>query len=615
MFIFLNKKIELLHRTFKLFARYIQTFTNSIVLLWTVAPKELAFLTFTLLLQSLIPAIAIWINKQVVDTVTTMVGGNQEFSNWSMIGLVIGWVVAIFLQNFLPPYSEAAFGNAKEKLTAHINLLLIKKTNRFKDIVRFENSGFYDELQLIQEQVIEQPINLLTSFCLGFRESVTIITMFILLFPLGLWIPLLIVITTLPQTYFSFKMQWNLWEKMSEKSPQSRRMQYYSSIMLTDIYAKEVRLFNLGSFFTQRYIEAFENKYKALRRLRNKQAFFRSGLTVVGTLGNSLAFYSVVSQAFNGRLSPGNVLLFIQSLAYTQESLIRLVNNIFVTQDTLIFMKRLFEFLDSKTTLKIAIPGKSVPSPIVSGISFDNVSFSYPDGRQIFEKISFTLKPGQTIALVGENGAGKSTLIKLIARLYDPTGGKILIDGIDLKSINIDEWRSQISVVFQDFCRYSLSIEENIALGNLNSLKHHQRIILAAKKAGIADKIDSLDNNYQTLLGKQFNGTELSGGEWQKIAIARAFTRQDHSQILILDEPTAALDPRSEFEIYRHFSELVSEKTAILVTHRLSSVFMADLIMVMKAGKLIEIGTHEELLAQNQEYATLWNMQAESYVN
>ncbi|MGF1539070.1 MAG: ABC transporter ATP-binding protein [Pleurocapsa sp.] len=571
------------------------------------------FFCITLLLQSVVPGIAIWINKQVVDAVAMTSSSDLEFSFWTLISLIAGWVAAILLQNLLPPFSEAAFANVKEKLTAHVNFLLLNKAYSFKDIVHFEDSHFYDKLQLIQEQVVYQPTNLLGTISIAFRELITMVTMFILLLPLGWWIPILILLSFLPQAYFSFQIQWDIWETMSEKSPQARKMQYYSSVMLTDTYAKEVRLFNIGSLFIRRYLEAFEDKYQAMRILRTKKAFIRSFLAVLSASANAFAFYWVVIQALRGKLSHGNILLFIQSLAQIQNNLIQLINSVFTMQETLIFMERLYKFLDSQPTMPITVSNKSVPLPIKSGITFEKVSFSYPDGRLALEEISFTLKPGKTVALVGENGSGKTTLIKLIARFYDPTRGKILIDGIELKHLKLEEWRHQIAVVFQDFSHYSLSVGENIALGNLKSLNNLEELKLAAIKAGISKKIDILENKYHTLLGKQFDGTELSGGEWQKIAIARAFIRQKQSQILVLDEPTAALDPRSEYETYHNFSELVNGKTAILVTHRLASVFMADFIIVLKKGKLVEKGTHKELLQQNGEYATLWNMQAKQY--
>ncbi|MDJ0726423.1 MAG: ABC transporter ATP-binding protein, partial [Prochloraceae cyanobacterium] len=581
--------------------------------LWTAAPQEVTFLIFARLIQAVIPGISIWINKQVVDTVAITINSSGNYNFWTPIILVAGWVAAILLQNLLSPWEQAAKNNARAKITARIELLLIKKANNFKDLIRFEDSQFYDELQLIQQEVAYRPITLLGTIVEVFQSSITLITMLFLLAPVGWWIPLLILLSSLPQTYFSFKIQSDMWALISRKSPQSRRMKYYSSVMLTDTYAKEVRLFGLGDLFTDRYIDAFEDKEKAMRKLRGKQAFFQSFLSIISASGNGFGFYWVVSKAFSGVLSPGNVLLFIQSLTYTQQSINSLMARVFLLQETLISMERLFRFLDSKITLSLSVGGRSVPSPIASGITFDRVSFTYPDGRVALEDISFKIEPGETIALVGENGAGKTTLIKLLSRFYDPTRGKILIDNIPLKNLDLEAWRKQIAVVFQDFSRYSLTIGENIALGNLLEKDNLKKIEIAAKKSGIADRITKLEYEYETPLGKQFDGTELSGGEWQKVAIARAFMRQETAQILVLDEPTAALDPRSEYEIYNRFSELVKGKMSVLVTHRLASVRMSDRIIVLKSGRLIETGTHKELLQLGGEYANLWSMQATRY--
>lgn len=593
--------------------RYNRLIFRSLPILWTDAPRETTFLATALLLQGVIPSVGIWINKQVVDTVTATLSSGRDYNLWTFGSLTASWATAILLETFLPPWVDTAFRNLNEKLTAHLNLRLMRKADSFADLTRFEDPCFYDELQLIQEQAAHEPINLLGGLAQGFRELFTITTMLVLLFPLGWWIPLLILATSFPQTYKTLRMQWSIWETMSIKSPQSRRMQYYSSVMLTDTYAKEVRLFGLGSLFTQRYTEAFQDRYQAIRRLRDKQAFSLTGLAVLSAAGNAFAFYWVVLQALSGKLTPGSVLLFIQSLAYTQQNLTQLINNASILQRTLLFMERLLKFLESQPTMSVCLPGKPVPTPITSGIIFENVTFSYPDGRMALAGVSFTLHPGETVALVGENGAGKTTLVKLLTRFYDPMQGNIWVDGKNLKMLDLQAWRQQISVVFQDFCRYSLTIGENIALGNIEALDDLSQLKRAGQKAGIADKIERLREGYQTPLGKQFGGTELSGGEWQKLALARAFIRQEDSQILVLDEPTAALDPRSEYEVYCRFSELVRGKTTILVTHRLASVRMADRILVLKAGRLIEEGTHEELLQQGGEYATLWSMQAEQY--
>jgi ATP-binding cassette, subfamily B, bacterial len=596
-----------------LFAKYSKILGRSLPIIWQAAPKEITLLTITMLVGGIFPGIAIWINKKIVDAVTLNINAQHSDNYDNLIYLVIAWVVAILLQSILEPFHDASFRNSSEKLSAHINLLILNKANSFLDLIYFEDAHFYNEIQLIEEEVNRQPLNLIMFFGNGLQYLLNLFTMLILLFSLGWWIPLLLLFTSLPKVYFSFKILWDIWETMSRKSPQARKMKYYASILLTDTYAKEVRLFGLGSLFKQLYQQAFAEKYRAISKKRGKQAWNLSIWEVVGAMGNAIAFYRVIVQAINRTITAGNVLLFIQALNYIQNSLQVLFNELFSLQESLIFMERLFKFLDSNPTIDLTISNLTVPNSIASEIVFQNVSFAYPDGRLALETVSFTIPSGKTIALVGENGAGKTTIIKLLARLYDPSAGTILVDGIDLKQLNLNQWREQIAVVFQDFCRYSLTVGENIALGDLTALEELGKLKLAAKKAGIAAKIDRLKDRYQTLLGKQFDGTELSGGEWQKIAIARAFIREEKSRLLVLDEPTAALDPRSEYEIYNRFSELVTSKTAILVTHRLASVSMCDRILVLKAGKLIEQGTHLELLQQQQEYAHLWQLQAQAY--
>ncbi len=596
-----------------LLVRYSGIFVRSLPLIWQAAPKEVTFLTLMTLVRGIVPGFSIWINKQIVDAVTSGFNSQQLDNYENLFFLVFAWVVAILLQSILEPFHDASFRNTNEKLSNHINLLILNKANSFSDLIYFEDAHFYNELQLIEEEVSRQPLNLIMFFGNGCQYLINLITMLILLFPLGWWIPLLLLATSFPKVYFSLKIQWNIWQTMSTKSPQTRRMKYYSSVLLTDTYAKEVRLFGLGALFKQRYQEAFADKYRAMRKIRGKQAWNLSIWEIWSAGGNAITFYRVVIKAVNNQITAGNILLFIQALNYIQTSLQVLFSEFFSLQEALIFMERLFKFLDSQPTMELTFSDKNIPTPITSGIVFDNVSFAYPDGRLALDRVSFTLKPNKTVALVGENGAGKTTIIKLLARFYDPSAGKILIDGIDLKRLDLKQWRQQIGVVFQDFCRYSLTVGENIALGDLTALEKLEKLKLAASKAGIAEKIDRLEDRYQTLLGKQFDGTELSGGEWQKIAIARAFIREQRSQLLVLDEPTAALDPRSEYEIYNRFSELVTGKTAILVTHRLASVSMCDLIMVLKAGKLIELGTHQELLQKQGEYAHLWQIQAQAY--
>ncbi|GET39006.1 ABC transporter ATP-binding protein [Microseira wollei] len=580
--------------------------------LWTAARGETVFMVTAVLLQGIVPALSVWITKQVVDKVAVALSQNQQLGFVAFSSLVAAWVGALLLETLLSPWVGAVQGNLGEKLSAHINLLLMRKADTFPDLSRFEDAKFYDELQLLQQQVSHQPLNLIVNLAEGGKTLFTVVAMFGLLVPLGFWIPFLIVATTIPQAYVSFQYELTIWDNMLEKSPQARRMQYCSTVMLTDTYAKEVRLFKLGSFFINRYVQAFGSFHQTMRHLRGKQAFWASNLAILSTLGNGFAFYWVVQQAFRGEISPGSVLLFVQSLAYLQQNLEQLVSTATLLFETLLYMQQFFSFLDSEPTMAAHYQSKPMFDSIRQGITFERVHFCYPDRPSALIDVSFTLYPGEIVALVGENGAGKTTLVKLLTRLYDPTKGAILVDGVDLKELDLDGWRRQIAAVFQDFGRYALTLLENIALGELEALDNLERIRRAVKKAGITTLVEKFPAREETLLGKQFGGTELSGGQWQKLALARAFVRED-AQLLILDEPTAALDPRSEYEVFCRFVELARGKTTLLITHRLASVRMADRILVLQQGRLVEQGTHEELLRCGGEYAALWNMQVQQY--
>ncbi|MCC5639481.1 ABC transporter ATP-binding protein/permease [Nostoc sp. CHAB 5844] len=594
------------------FADYTKALFRSLPLIWTAAPREMIFLIAVTLLQGFLPAVSVWITKLVVDTVATALTSGRELGYAMLAPLVAGWVGALLLETLLYPWIFAMQGNLNDKLTAHISLLLMRKADSFSDLSRFEDPLFYDELQLLQQQVGYKPLSLLENLVELGRSFVTLIVIVGLLVPLAFWIPIVIAIATIPQIVVSSQYGKAIWLTLFENSPQARRMEYFTSVMLTDTYAKEIRLFQLGSFFIERYLQAFQSLHQTMRYLRGKQAFWSSTLAILSTLGNGFSFYWVVQKAFRGDFSPGSVLLFVQSLTYFQNNLERFVANWLELFENILYMQQFFNFLDSPILMPLSIPGEKVPTPIRLGITFEKVDFYYPDGRLALQDISLTLYPGQTVAIVGENGAGKTTLVKLLTRLYDPTQGCILVDGIDLRNLNLEQWRQQIAGIFQDFGHYALTLGENIALGNLAALERRDILRYAVDKADIAKLVDDFPTREDTPLGKQFGGTELSGGQWQKLALARAFVRQE-AQLLLLDEPTAALDPRSEYDLYRRFIELAEGRTTILITHRLASVRMADRILVLKAGHLIEDGTHQELLQRGGEYTTLWNMQAQHY--
>lgn len=585
---------------------------RSFKLLGKAAFGETVFIAASLVLRGLIPAASVWLTTQIVNAVAETISRNRELDRGDISIFAFAWIAVLLIGALLTPWVTEAQGNLNEKFVAYLHSLLMKKADSLPGLQYFEDPYFYDELQIV-EQKSSLPLSLLASINHSGKEFFTVLSLSILLIPLGWWIPVLMVATILPGAYVSLRLQDGAWKITSRRSPEARLLKYCLSIMFTDIHAKEVRLFDLGDFLVSRYQKNFKEIHDPMRRLRRKQTLWSTYTILLSSLGNGFAFYWVVQQAVNGQVGAGSLLMFVQSLAYIQFSLSQIVLTTTAFYDSMTYMHRFFKFMDAKPIMKVCLPGKVVPNPLQKGITFDRVHFSYPDGRTALEDISFTLRPGETVALVGENGAGKSTLVKLLARLYDPTAGSILVDGEPLTNFDLKQWRQNIAIIFQDFGRYSFTLGENITLEELNLPKDLPRLEYAQAKANISELVKKLPQGHETPLGKQFSGTELSGGQWQKIALARAFVREDKAQLLILDEPTAALDPKSESEIYNRFAELSQDKTTILITHRLASVKMADRIFVLKDGRLVESGNHTTLKAKNGEYAKLWTLQAKHY--
>lgn len=601
-----------MHTTWAKTRAYLAGLTRSLALLRAAAPAEAAFMLAALILQGAIPALLIWVTKSIIDFVMNAVTtGSVQTADF--LPAVLLWIAALLLESSLAPWIAAAQGNLNEKLTAHVNLVLMDKADSLPDLSRFETTGFYDELQILRDQAAYQPVNLIVYLANGLRELVVVISVLALLATVALWIPLLILVTSLPHAIVLFQLQRNSWETMVWKSPQARLMQYLSSLLLTDTNAKESRLFGFGGWLMGRYRSAFDETHQAMRQVRTRQATWSNFLVAFSALGNGFVFYQVVLRAATGLIGPGSILLLVQSLLYVQQNLLLLAQDLTMLQDTWRYFDKLFTFLDSESPLTLETSTSPVPQLQEQGVLLENVSFSYPDGRRALDQVRIHLEPGRITALVGENGAGKTTVAKLLARFYDPAEGRILVEGSDLRSLDLPQWRAALGVIFQDFGRYQFTLEENILLapGTLDPEAAGTRALL--DRSGLAELTARLPGGLTAMLGKQFDGTELSGGEWQKVALARALARQDQARLLILDEPTAALDPRSEYELYREFATLAKGTTTLLITHRLGSVRMADSIYVLKQGRVVEQGRHKDLLELDGEYAALWRMQAESY--
>jgi ATP-binding cassette subfamily B protein len=383
--------------------------------------------------------------------------------------------------------------------------------------------------------------------------------------------------------------------------------------LTNDWFAKELRLFDLGGFFSKRSQEL-------RKKLRDEKIHFAKRRTSremvthffwVSALYGSLA--AIALRASRGALSFGSLVMYYQAIQRAQSYLQDFLQGAANLYENNLFLQNLGEFLGLKPRLAEPAHPKKIAQPLRAGLVFDNVSFSYPGKDAItLHDISFSIQPGQKVALVGENGSGKTTLVKLMCRLYDPTRGRILLNGVDLREFSTKDLRRQFSVIFQDFVRYHLSLAQNIALGDLDLADDQMRIIAAAQKSGADEFIDKFPEGYKTKLGRVFyEGEEISGGQWQKIALARAFLRED--PFIIMDEPSSALDARAEYELFERFAKMAEGRAAILISHRLSTVRMADTILMMEQGRIVERGTHDELVARGGAYARLWEMQAKNY--
>lgn len=560
-----------------------------------------------LLIQGLMPALTIWLVKEVVDTVSSGVGlGNVAL-------LVTLWAGAALVSQLVAQWVMLVQASLNERFTAHIELLLMRKANSLPDLAAFEDSTFYDSLQLLTKQAAHRPVNLMATTVNIVPNFVASISLLTLMSSLAWWLPPLLVVATLPLGYADTHLQRQSWRTVVAQNPFNKAMRYFTSISTTDSYAKDIRIFDLGAYFAERYEMAFEALHQMTSRDRARQAPGPIAAALLFVAVNAFVFWWVVQHALVGQFGPGDVVLVLQGLAALQSYLGGIAGMTALLFGHLLFFDQLFNFLAYRSPLRVASPGIRVPAPLTKGITFDVVSYCYPSGKVALDTVSFSIEPGECVALVGENGAGKTTLVKLLCRLYDPSSGSIRIDNIDLRDLNLEQWRANLGAVFQDFGHYFLTVSENIALGRLDALNDPASVERAAQASGFAVHTGELPDAYATQLGTQFGGVELSGGQWQALGIARAMVRD--ADILLLDEPTAALDPRAEYELFVRFRELTRGKTTLLITHRLASIQMADRILVLKQGKLVEQGTHTALLQMDGEYATLYRMQAEQFTS
>jgi ATP-binding cassette subfamily B protein len=423
----------------------------------------------------------------------------------------------------------------------------------------------------------------------------------------------ILIIAILPsfisESYFS-KTGYSL---VRSWTPERRELDYLRYLGATDVTAKEVKIFNLSDFLTRRFALLADKYYRANRKLAIKRTVWGSILHTLGDLAYYGAYVLIILRTVAGAITVGDMTFLSGTFARMRNQLQTILSRLTKITESTLYLQDYFDFLEMEPGIQNKEGAKPFPDTISHGIVFENVGFRYPNtDKWALRNVSFKLKAGEKLALVGENGAGKTTLVKLLARLYDPSEGRITVDGTDLREFRLEDLRRNIGVIFQDFVRFYLTASENIAIGNIPRKDDKQSIREAAQKSLAAGVIENLPGEYEQMLGRRFkDGVDLSGGEWQKIALARAYMRE--ARILILDEPTAALDARAEFEVFKRFTDLTTGKTAVIISHRFSTVRMADRILVLKHGMMEELGTHTELMERGGLYAELFTLQAKGY--
>jgi ATP-binding cassette subfamily B protein len=579
-------------------------------MVWEVSPSYTLANILLRIVKSALPVSQLYVGKLLIDEIIRLIG--QEAAEFTYLFTLVAIELAIVVLSdilsravgLIDSLLGGLFGNAS-------SVALIEHATRL-DLYKFEDATFYDKLERARQQTNSR-IVLLSQVFTQFQDLVTMTFLIIGLVSFNAWLLLLMAVAVIPgfitESYYS-KESYSLNRSWT---PQRRELDYLRYIGASNETAREIKAFSLGTFVTERFKEVATAYYQANKTLNIKRATWGGILAMVSTLSYYGAYLIMILQTVAGNISVGSLTFLAGSFEKMQNQLQQFLGRFtFITQNAL-YLQDLFDFLAIQPDFPQTTGLAKVTRPIQSGFVFENVGFRYYQSEKwSLRNVSFTLNKGEKLALVGENGAGKTTLIKLLTRLYEPTEGRILLDGRNLQEYDLEDLRGQIGVIFQDYVKFQLTVSENIAVGQINRIDDTDLIARSAQKSLADEVVAKLPEGYEQMLGKRFRkGVELSGGEWQKIALARAYMRD--AQVMVLDEPTAALDARAEYEVFVRFSALMEGKTAVLISHRFSTVRMADRILYLENGQLKEIGSHHELMTQKGKYAELFELQARGY--
>ncbi|MGX9965470.1 ABC transporter ATP-binding protein [Roseomonas sp. F4] len=592
-----------------------------LAMVWRTSPWLTSASLALRLVRAVLPVMALFVGKLIIDDVVALLGEQPRPDSpwgWWETGRLNGlaWLVAAefglaILSDLLGRLVSLVDALLGERVANDASIRLMRHAATL-DLETFEDAAFQDQLDRARRQTSGR-MGLMGQIFNQVQDLLTVASFAAGLLLYAPWLILLLLVALVPAFLGESHFNAQSYALDYFRAPERRELDYVRATAASAETAKEVKVFGLNDFLIDRYAQVSAAFYAGNRRLAQRRAFWGGAFTAIGTVGYYVAFAFIVWRTLEGAFSIGDLTFLAGSFRRLRQLLEGLLAGFSTTASQALYLDDLFRFFEVTPAILSPADPLPFPAPIRQGFVFEDVGFRYPGAeRWAVRHLSFTLQAGEVVALVGENGAGKTTLVKLLTRLYDPVEGRILLDGRDLRDYDLDALRGSIGVIFQDFVRYNFTAGDNIAVGRITARDDTARIERAAQRSQADAVIARLPEGLAQMIGKRFrNGVELSGGEWQKIAIARAYMRE--AEVLVLDEPTAALDARSEYEVFARFKELSQGKTAVLISHRFSSVRMADRILVLADGKVESQGTHEELLAERGRYAELFELQAAGY--
>ncbi len=586
-------------------------------MIWDVSPRLTLWNVGLRLLQAGVPLAMLYVGKEIIDLIVHAIGDPSRADSilspghpiWFWVGLELGLAILSSLLNRAITLTDSLLGD----LVNNDSSVRIIRHAATLDLYQFEDAAFYDKLERARTQTAGRTA-LMSMVLSQAQDLITVVTLAVGLVAFNPWLLLILVVAVIPSFIGETRFNRESYSLTRSWTPERRELDYLRYIGASNETAKEIKIFGLEHFIAERFKVISHKYFLANQKLAFKRAAWGSFFSALGTASYYAAYVFVIGQTVLGQITVGTLTFLAGAFSRLQGLLQGIVSRFSRIGETALYLQDLFDFLELQPMSKSHTGTKKVPRPIVEGFRFEKVGFKYPESEQwALKDLSFTLPPGEKLALVGENGAGKTTIVKLLANLYEPTEGRILLDGVDLREYDPVDLRREIGIIFQDYFRFMFTAGENIAVGNIPERGNRPRIREAADKSLADPVIEQLPEKYDQMLGKRFaKGVELSGGQWQKVALARAYMRD--AQLVILDEPTAALDARAEHEVFLRFAELMKGKAAVLISHRFSTVRMADRILFLEHGRLLELGSHSELLAKGGKYAELFRLQAKGYL-